>query len=68
SEHPFNEAYREARDRNEKGIWEVRGSKDEWDDVEFVGEDSRDRKGRGEELEEFWYDLGDDLVETEGVR
>ena len=65
SQHPFNQAYTEATDTNQKGIWQVTPTKHDWDHVDFVGQDSTDTKRTREELQQFWYDLADDLVQTE---
>lgn len=65
SQHPFNQAYTEATDTNQKGIWQVTPTKHDWDHVDFVGQDSTDTKRSREELQQFWYDLADDLVQTE---
>lgn len=65
SQHPFNQAYTEATDTNQKGIWQVTPTKHDWDHVDFVGQDSTDTKRTREELQQFWYDLADDLVQSE---
>lgn len=65
SQHPFNQAYTEATDTNQKGIWQVTPTKHNWDHVDFVGQDSKDTKRTREELQLFWYDLADDLVQSE---
>ena len=44
SQHPFNQAYTEATDTNQKGIWQVTPTKHDWDHVDFVGQDSTDTK------------------------
>lgn len=67
SQHPFNQAYTEATDTNQKGIWQVMPTKHDWDHVDFVGQDSTDTKRTREELQQFWYDLADDLVQTEAL-
>lgn len=67
SQHPFNQAYTEATDTNQKGIWQVTPTKNDWDHVDFVGQDSTDTKRSREELQQFWYDLADDLVQTEAL-
>ena len=65
SQHPFNQAYTEATDTNQKGIWQVTPTKHDWDHVDFVGQDSTDTKRTREELQQFWYDLADNLVQSE---
>ena len=65
SQHPFNQAYIEATDTNQKGIWQVTPTKHDWDHVDFVGQDSTDTKRTREELQQFWHNLADDLVQTE---
>lgn len=67
SQHPFNQAYTEATDTNQKGIWQVTPTKHDWDHVDFVGQDSTDTKRTREELQQFWYDLADALVQTEAL-
>lgn len=67
SQHSFNQAYTEATDTNQKGIWQVTPTKHDWDHVDFVGQDSTDTKRSREELQQFWYDLADDLVQTEAL-
>ena len=67
SQHPFNQAYTEATDTNQKGIWQVTPTKHDWDHVDFVGQDSTDTKRSREELQQVWYDLADDLVQTEAL-
>lgn len=67
SQHPFNQAYTEATDTIQKGIWQVTPTKHDWDHVDFVGQDSTDTKRSREELQQFWYDLADDLVQTEAL-
>lgn len=65
SQHPFNQGYTEATDVNQKGIWQVTPTKHDWDHVDFVGQDSTDTKRNQKELQQFWYDLADDLVQSE---
>lgn len=67
SQHPFNQAYTEATDTNQKGIWQVTPTKHDWDHVDFVGQDSTDTKRTRKELQQFWYNLADDLVQTEAL-
>lgn len=67
SQHPFNQAYTEATDVNQKGVWQVTPTKHDWDHVDFVGQDSTDTKRTREELQQFWYDLADDLVQSEAL-
>ena len=42
SQHPFNQKYVEATDKNQKGVWQVTPTKHDWDHVDFVGQDSTD--------------------------
>ena len=65
SQHPFNQAYTEATDTNQKGIWQVTPTKHDWDHVDFVGQDSSDTVRTREELQQFWHGLADDLVQSE---
>jgi triacylglycerol esterase/lipase EstA (alpha/beta hydrolase family) len=37
--HAFNQAYTQATDTNQKGIWQVTPTKHDWDHVDFVGQD-----------------------------
>ncbi|MDW4287799.1 YSIRK-type signal peptide-containing protein [Staphylococcus saprophyticus] len=67
SQHPFNQAYTEATDVNQKGVWQVTPTKHNWDHVDFVGQDSTDTKRNQKELQQFWYDLADDLVQSEAL-
>ncbi|MDW3787714.1 YSIRK-type signal peptide-containing protein [Staphylococcus saprophyticus] len=67
SQHPFNQAYTEATDVNQKGVWQVTPTKHDWDHVDFVGQDSTDTKRNQKELQQFWYDLADDLVQSEAL-
>ncbi|MGT2356892.1 lipase-like domain-containing protein [Staphylococcus aureus] len=61
SQHPFNQAYTNATDKIQKGIWQVTLRKHDWDHVDFVGQDNYDTV-RTEELQDFWHHLADDLV------
>ncbi|MCO6333212.1 YSIRK domain-containing triacylglycerol lipase GehC [Staphylococcus epidermidis] len=65
SQHPFNQKYVEATDKNQKGVWQVTPTKHDWDHVDFVGQDSTDTKRTRDELQQFWHDLADDLVQSE---
>ncbi|WP_322556191.1 YSIRK-targeted triacylglycerol lipase [Staphylococcus haemolyticus] len=67
SQHPFNQAYTQATDTNQKGIWQVTPTKHDWDHVDFVGQDSTDTKRTRAELQQFWHDLADDLVQSENL-
>lgn len=67
SQHPFNQAYTNATDKIQKGIWQVTPTKHDWDHVDFVGQDSSDTVRTREELQDFWHHLADDLVKTEKV-
>ncbi|WP_458334914.1 YSIRK-targeted triacylglycerol lipase, partial [Staphylococcus haemolyticus] len=67
SQHPFNQAYTQATDTNQKGIWQVTPTKHDWDHVDFVGQDSSDTKRTRAELQQFWHDLADDLVQSENL-
>ncbi|QUX18000.1 YSIRK-type signal peptide-containing protein [Staphylococcus haemolyticus] len=53
SQHPFNQAYIQATDTNQKGIWQVTPTKHDWDHVDFVGQDSTDTKRTRAELQQF---------------
>ncbi|MGU3126662.1 lipase-like domain-containing protein [Staphylococcus aureus] len=55
SRHPFNQAYTNATDKIQKGIWQVTPTKHDWDDVDFVGKDSSDTVRTREELQDFWH-------------
>jgi len=65
SQHPFNQKYVEATDKNQKGIWQVTPVKHGWDHVDLVGQDSSDTARTREELQQFWHELADDLVQSE---
>ncbi len=65
SQHPFNQKYVEATDKNQKGIWQVTPIKHGWDHVDLVGQDSSDTARTREELQQFWHELADDLVQSE---
>lgn len=67
SQHPFNQAYTQATDKNQKGIWQVTPTKHDWDHVDFVGQDSSDTKRTKAELQQFWHGLADDLVQSEAL-
>ncbi|UMT81925.1 YSIRK domain-containing triacylglycerol lipase Lip1 [Staphylococcus roterodami] len=67
SQHPFNQAYTNATDKIQKGIWQVTPTKHDWDHVDFVGQDSSDTVRTREELQDFWHHLAADLVKTEKV-
>lgn len=67
SQHPFNQAYTQATDINQKGIWQVTPTKHDWDHVDFVGQDSTDTKRTRAELQQFWHGLADDLVQSENL-
>ena len=67
SQHPFNQAYTQATDTNQKGIWQVTPTKHDWDHVDFVGQDSTDTKRTRAELQQFWHGLADDLVQSENL-
>ena len=66
SQHPFNQAYTQATDTNQKGIWQVT-TKHDWDHVDFVSQDSTDTKRTRAELQQFWHGLADDLVQSENL-
>ncbi|EHJ07494.1 YSIRK-targeted triacylglycerol lipase [Staphylococcus simiae] len=65
SQHPFNQAYTDATDQVQKGIWQVTPTLHDWDHVDFVGQDSTDTARTREELQDFWHGLADDLVQAE---
>ena len=65
SQHPFNQKYTQATDKNQKGIWQVTPTKHDWDHVDFVEQDSSDTVRTREELQQFWHGLADDLVQSE---
>lgn len=65
SQHPFNEAFTPATDKNQKGVWQVTPTRHDWDHVDFVGQDSTDTKRTRAELQQFWHQLADDLVQSE---
>ncbi|RIM82713.1 YSIRK-targeted triacylglycerol lipase [Staphylococcus xylosus] len=65
SQHPFNQAFIEATDEVEKGVWQVTPIKHGWDHVDFVGQDSTDSNHPTEELQQFWHNLAEDLVRNE---
>ncbi|MEW4383226.1 YSIRK domain-containing triacylglycerol lipase GehC [Staphylococcus epidermidis] len=65
SQHPFNQKYVEATDKNQKGVWQVTPTKHDWDHVDFVGQDSTDSKRTRDELQQFWHGLAEDLVQSE---
>lgn len=65
SQHPFNQKYTQATDKNQKGIWQVTPTKHDWDHVDFVGQDSSDTVRTREELQQFWHGLANDLVQSE---
>ncbi|MDU0448146.1 YSIRK-type signal peptide-containing protein [Staphylococcus haemolyticus] len=67
SQHPFNQAYTQATDINQKGVWQVTPTKHDWDHVDFVGQDSTDTKRTRAELQQFWHGLADDLVQSENL-
>ncbi|MFW3621216.1 YSIRK-targeted triacylglycerol lipase [Staphylococcus caprae] len=65
AQHPFNQKYVKATDKNQKGVWQVTPVKHDWDHVDFVGQDSSDTVRTREELQQFWHNLADDLVQSE---
>lgn len=65
AQHPFNQAYTEATDQIQKGIWQVTPIKHGWDHVDFVGQDATDYSHPTEELQQFWHGLANDLVRNE---
>ncbi|NWK83613.1 YSIRK-type signal peptide-containing protein [Staphylococcus sp. GSSP0090] len=65
SQHPLNQAYTEATDKVQKGIWQVTPTKHGWDHVDFVGQDSTDSNHPTEELQQFWHGIAEDLVRNE---
>ncbi len=67
SQHPFNQAFTQATDTNQKGVWQVTPTKHDWDHVDFVGQDSSDTKRTRDELQQFWHSLADDLVQSESL-
>ncbi len=67
SQHPFNEAFTPATDKNQKGVWQVTPTRHDWDHVDFVGQDSTDTKRTRAELQQFWHQLADDLVQSESL-
>ncbi|WP_435303526.1 YSIRK-targeted triacylglycerol lipase [Staphylococcus agnetis] len=67
SQHPFNEAFTPVTDKNQKGVWQVTPTKHDWDHVDFVGQDGTDTKRTREELQQFWHQLAEDLVQSESL-
>ncbi|WP_415426294.1 YSIRK-targeted triacylglycerol lipase [Staphylococcus borealis] len=67
SQHPFNQAFTQATDTNQKGIWQVTPTKHDWDHIDFVGQDNSDTKRTRAELQQFWHSLADDLVQSESL-
>ncbi|WP_251942725.1 YSIRK-type signal peptide-containing protein [Staphylococcus sp. Marseille-Q5304] len=66
-QHPFNQAYTDATDDIQKGIWQVTPIKHNWDHVDFVGQDSTDTARTTAELRDFWHGIAEDLVKSEQV-
>ena len=67
SQHPYNQAWTNATDQIQKGIWQVTPVLEGWDHVDFVGQDTNDTNHTQEQLQNFWLKLADDLVKTEEV-
>ncbi|MBA8764795.1 YSIRK-targeted triacylglycerol lipase [Staphylococcus coagulans] len=65
--HPYNQAWTNATDQIQKGIWQVTPVKEGWDHVDFVGQDTNDTNHTQEQLQNFWLKIADDLVKTEEV-
>ncbi|PNZ10847.1 lipase [Staphylococcus coagulans] len=67
SKHPYNQAWTNATDQIQKGIWQVTPVFEGWDHVDFVGQDTNDTNHTQEQLQNFWLNIADDLVKTEKV-
>ncbi|NHA35321.1 lipase [Staphylococcus schleiferi] len=65
--HPYNQAWTNATDQIQKGIWQVTPVLEGWDHVDFVGQDTNDTNHTQEQLQNFWLNIADDLVKTEEV-
>lgn len=67
SQHPYNQAWVEATDTIQKGVWQVTPVKHDWDHVDFVGQDASDLKRTQGELKDFWHNLAEDIVKSEDL-
>ena len=65
SQHPNNQAYVDATDEIQKGVWQVTPVRHGWDHVDFVGQDSTDPFHNSLELQQFWHNIADELVRSE---
>ncbi|MGE0975586.1 YSIRK-targeted triacylglycerol lipase [Staphylococcus cohnii] len=65
--HPFNQAYVEASNQVQKGVWQVTPIMHDWDHADFVGQDSNDTKRSQAELSQFYEGIASDLVRTESA-
>ncbi|MCD8844348.1 YSIRK-targeted triacylglycerol lipase [Staphylococcus gallinarum] len=53
SQHPNNQAYVDATDEIQKGVWQVTPVRHGWDHVDFVGQDATDPTHNSVELQQF---------------
>ncbi|MCD8820836.1 lipase [Staphylococcus gallinarum] len=65
SQHPNNQAYVDATDEIQKGVWQVTPVRHGWDHVDFVGQDATDPTHDSVELQQFWHGIADELVRSE---
>ncbi|MCD8785876.1 YSIRK-targeted triacylglycerol lipase [Staphylococcus gallinarum] len=65
SQHPNNQAYVDATDEIQKGVWQVTPVRHGWDHVDFVGQDATDPTHNSVELQQFWHGIADELVRSE---
>lgn len=66
--HPSDEAFKNVGLTNlatEKGIWQVRPVKKDWNHLDFVGLDATDYKHTGEELGQFYMSMINNMMKVE---
>lgn len=65
SQHPYNQAWVEATDEIQKGVWQVMPVQEGWDHLDFIGLDTNDTSRSQGELKNFWHSIAEDLVKSE---
>ncbi|EIZ4621492.1 YSIRK-type signal peptide-containing protein [Staphylococcus pseudintermedius] len=65
SQHPYNQAWVEATDEIQKGVWQVMPVQEGWDHLDFIGLDTNDTSRSQDELKNFWHSIAEDLVKSE---
>ncbi|WP_274704574.1 YSIRK-targeted triacylglycerol lipase [Staphylococcus ratti] len=65
AQHPYNQPFKKAGPKQEKGIWQVMPTLHDWDHADLVGQDEVDTNRTKEELEDMYKNIAERLVQAE---